>query len=515
MNGGAGGHSRWLRAPGWGRSGLLAVLLLAAAPAAAQQLRIGLNSDPDALDPTTSRTVAGRVVFTALCDKLIDLDANLDLVPQLATAWAWSEDGKALTLTLRQGVKFHDGETLDAAAVKYTIERSLTLPGSTRKSELGPVTGVEIVDTLTARIVLSAPFAPLAAQLADRAGMIVSPKAAIAAGGDFSKHPVCAGPYRFVERVAQDRIVLGRFADYWDAGAYHFDRVTYLPIPDASVRIANLRSGGIDIAETLLPSDVAAITADAKLSVMTGPSLAAVYLAINVGHGERAKTPLGQNAKLREALELAIDRTILNAVAFDGQFVPGNQTVPPGSRWYVKSLPVPGRDLARARALIREAGLERLRVRLTVPNTTTYLQSAQVLQSMVAEAGIDFDLAVTEVTTALSQWTAGDFEALLILWSGRVDPDGNLYTFNACDGALNGGSYCNPAVDRLLTEARTHIDFATRMGAYEQAARIYLAERPYIYLWHPALIYGVSRRLDGFRLVPDGMIRLGGLKARG
>jgi peptide/nickel transport system substrate-binding protein len=513
MNGGVGCGSRWLLASWW-RSLFLAILVLGAAPAAAQQLRIGLNSDPDALDPTTSRTVAGRVVFTALCDKLIDIDANLTLVPQLATAWTWSEDGKALTLTLRPGVKFHDGETLDAAAVKYTIERGLTLPGSTRKSELGPVTGVEIVDKLTARIVLLAPFAPLAAQLADRAGMIVSPKAASAAGGNFSQHPVCAGPYEFVERVAQDRIVLGRFADYWDAGSYHFDRVTYLPIPDASVRIANLRSGGIDIGESLLPSDVAAIKADSKLSVSSGPSLAAVYLAINVGHGERAKTPLGQNARLREALELAIDRKILNDVAFDGQFVAGNQTVPPGSRWYATSLPVPGRDLARARALLKEAGLQRLRIKLTVPNTTAYLQSAQILQSMVAEAGFDLDLAVTEVTTALTQWSAGDFEALLILWSGRVDPDGNLYSFTACDGALNGGSYCNPAVDRLLTAARTQIDFPARFAAYEQAAQIYLAERPYIYLWHPALIYGVSRRLEGFRLVPDGMIRLGGLKAR-
>jgi peptide/nickel transport system substrate-binding protein len=198
MDGGAGCESRWTLPFRW-HPLLLAALVLGAMPASAQQLRIGLNSDPDALDPTTSRTVAGRVVFTAMCDKLIDIDANLELVPQLATAWTWSEDGKALTLSLRPGVKFHDGEAFDAAAVKYTIERGLTLPGSTRKSELGPVTGVEIVDKLTARIVLSAPFAPLTAQLADRAGMVVSPKAASASGDDFSRHPVCTGPYQFVE----------------------------------------------------------------------------------------------------------------------------------------------------------------------------------------------------------------------------------------------------------------------------------------------------------------------------
>src|SRR3977135_697430 len=134
MDGGAGCESRWTLPFRW-HPLLLAALVLWAMPAAAQQLRIGLNSDPDALDPTTSRTVAGRVVFTAMCDKLIDIDANLELVPHASTAWTWSEDGKALPLSLRPGVKFHDGEAFDAAAVKYTIERGLTLPGSTRKSE--------------------------------------------------------------------------------------------------------------------------------------------------------------------------------------------------------------------------------------------------------------------------------------------------------------------------------------------------------------------------------------------
>src|SRR5512147_2895482 len=158
-------------------------LLLAAAAlasttlAAAQTLRFGLAEDPDVLDPTLARTFVGRIVFAALCDKLFDIDEHLNIVPQLATSYEWSPDSKALTLKVRPGVTFHDGEKLDAAAVKYNIERHKTMAGSNRRGELALVTTVDVVDPMTARINLSAPFSPLLAQLADRAGMMVSPKA--------------------------------------------------------------------------------------------------------------------------------------------------------------------------------------------------------------------------------------------------------------------------------------------------------------------------------------------------
>jgi len=191
----------------------LAPLLLAAG-ANAQTLRIGLAEDPDVLDPTLARTFVGRVVFAALCDKLVDIDDKLNIVPQLATSWQWSADGRALTMKIRPGVTFHDGEKLDAAAVKFNLERHKTMAGSTRRGELAPVTSVDAVDASTVRLNLNAPFAPLLAQLADRAGMMVSPKAAKAEGDKFGLKPVCAGPYKFVERVQQDRIVVEKFADY-------------------------------------------------------------------------------------------------------------------------------------------------------------------------------------------------------------------------------------------------------------------------------------------------------------
>ncbi len=224
-----------------------AVIALACGGAAAQTtLRIGLAEDPDILDPTLARTYVGRIVFASICDKLFDIDEKLNVVPQLALAHETSADGKTVTIRLRPGVKFHDGEPLDAEAAKFSLERHLTMPGSFRKPELAAVDHIEVVDPLTIRIVLKTPYSPLIAQLTDRAGMMVSPKAARQEGDRFGLKPVCAGPYRFVERVQQDRIVVEKFADYWNKDNVHIDRIVYLPIVDATVRLANLKSGGLD-----------------------------------------------------------------------------------------------------------------------------------------------------------------------------------------------------------------------------------------------------------------------------
>src|SRR2546423_12250332 len=224
-----------------------------------QTLRIGLAEDPDLLDPTMSRNFVGRIVFAGLCDKLFDLDEKLNIVPQLATSHEWSGENRTLTLKLRPGVTFHDGEKLDAAAVKFSLERHKNMAGSNRRGDLAPVASGDVVDVHTVRLNLSAPFAPLLAVLTDRAGMIVSPKAAQAAGDKFGARPVRARPFRFVERVAQDRIVLERFPEYWNRGAIHFDRIVYLPIVDSTVRLANLRSGQLDFIDRLAGSDVAGL----------------------------------------------------------------------------------------------------------------------------------------------------------------------------------------------------------------------------------------------------------------
>src|SRR5262245_40706349 len=228
------------------QGGVLASLLrvlLAAGPADAQKktLVIALNQDPDILDPTIARTYVGRIVFAAMCEKLYEIDENLNIHPQLAAEMPrFTDGGKTVTVKLRSGVKFNDGTPMDAAAVKFSLDRHRDMKGSTRKSELALVTEVEAPDPSTACIRRSKPFSPIVAALADRAGMPVSPTQAKKLDDKFGTAPVCVGPWAFTERVAQDRIVVDKSPHYFDPGQAKFDRLIFRIIADDNVRVANL-----------------------------------------------------------------------------------------------------------------------------------------------------------------------------------------------------------------------------------------------------------------------------------
>lgn len=493
---------------------LAAALMMSTAMATAAELRVGIASDPDALDPTTTSTLAARQVLTSLCDKLVDINEKSEIVPQLATGWTWSEDMKTLSLEIRQGATFHDGEKIDAEAVVYNLNRHLKMPGSTRASELSMIESVKAVGDYTVEISLPEPSVPLMAALAGTA-MMVSPAAAEKAGDKFSENPVCSGPYKFVERVPQDRVVVEKFADYWNADAYAVDRVTFLPIADSSVRLSNLRSGDIQVMERVLPSDVATIEQSPDLALASATGLGSFYIVINIagGDGSKTDTPLAKDVRVREALELAIDREALNQVANSGLFTTGNQPVPPTSPYYIKEIPIPERNVERARELVHEAtGGEPVSFTLLLPNIPAYRQYSEIIQSMAAEADINIELQMQETTTALANWASGDFEAFIIRWSGRADPDGNLYAFKACEGARNGSKYCNPEVDRWLDESRRLGDFESRYEAFKNAAEHYLADRPYIYLFHPTELTGIRSNLEGYVQYPDGLFRFANLK---
>jgi peptide/nickel transport system substrate-binding protein len=492
---------------------LLLLLGLSALAAQAQTLRVGLAEDPDVLDPTLARTFVGRIVFSALCDKLLEIDEKLNIVPQLATSYQWSADNKALTMKLRPGVTFHDGEKFDAAAVKFNIERHKTMPGSNRRGELAPVTSVDVLDPLTVRLNLSAPFSPLLSQLADRAGMMVSPKAAKAEGDKFGAHPVCSGPFKFVERVAQDRIVFERYQNYWNKAAIHFDKIIYTPIPDATVRLANLKSGQLDFIERVASSDMEKIRAEKKLKVSRITEIGYQGITINVGKSDQAKkNPLGSDPRVREAFELSLDRQGLVQVVMDNEATVGNQWVAPSNPYYAKNMPVPKRNIARAKELLKEAGVPHPSFTLVTPTTSDAQRIALVVQAMAREAGFDVKIQAAEFATSLDMADKGNFEAYVLAWSGRADPDGNLYSFDACKQPLNYAGYCDPAVDALLNESRSLREPAQRKKVYEQIAAKVLKDRPIVYLYHRNWLWAYNAKLSGVREIPDGLLRVDGLK---
>jgi len=492
-----------------------AMLLLASAGFACAQstLRIGLAEDPDILDPTLARTYVGRIVFASFCDKLFDIDEKLNVVPQLALSYDTAPDGLSVTIKLRPNVKFHDGEPFDAEAAKYSLNRHMTMSGSFRKPELAAVDHIEVVDPLTIKMILRVPFAPLIAQLTDRAGMMVAPKAAAEAGDKFGLHPVCAGPYKFVERVPQDRIVGEKFDDYWNKDNVHIDRVIYLPISDETVRLANLKSGGLDLIERAPAPDIKDIRADPKLKLATALGLGYMGIDINIGKGESANNPLGKLAAVRQALDAAIDREAINQVVFNGEFVPGNQWVNPENFYYQQNIPVPKRDVAKAKALLKQAGVTTpFDVDFMVPKGAEPQSVAEVVQAMAAEIGINFKIRVTEFATSLKAAEAGEYQAYLLDWSGRSDPDGNLYSFYKCKAPLNYTGLCDADVDTLLDQSRIPSDRAQRKAIYEKLTRLLvLDDETIIYLYHRRMLIAHTARLQGYRQLPDGMVRVVGL----
>ncbi len=477
----------------------------------AQTVRVGLNEDPDILDPVLSCTYVGRIVFASLCDKLFDISQDLDIVPQLATGYEFSADNLSLTIDIRDGVVFHDGTSLDAEAVKYNLDRAKNFPGSNRASEIEQLESVEVVDENTVRLAMSQPFAPILAQLADRAGMMVSPTAAEAAGENFGNAPVCAGPFSFVERVAQDRIVVERFENYWDAGSITLEQIIFLPIPDTSVRLANLQAGDLEMIERPAPTDLEAIRSDPNLELPTAPSLGYQGLTINLSNPEPLDTPLASSPQVREALELALDRSVINQAVFNGEYIVGNQAVPPSSLWYNEDYPVPERNVEQAQALLQEAGFERVAFEMMVGNDPQSVRLGEVIQALGTEAGFDISLRATEFASALDFQEAGDYEVFQVGWSGRLDPDGNIHQYNTCDGALNENGFCNKEVDALLNEARSVVDPAERKALYNQAGELYLPNRHIIYLYHQNLFFPHVAALTGFEAYPDGLIRWQGV----
>jgi peptide/nickel transport system substrate-binding protein len=479
-------------------------------------LTVALAEDPDALDPTLARTFVGRMVFLHMCEKLYDLNAKLQIVPQLAAAMpALSADKKTMTIRLRRGVRFNDGTPFNAQAVKISLDRHRNLRGSARASEISPITSVDTVGNYTVRLQLNARFSPLTAQLADRAGMIMSPKQLDALGDRFASNPVCVGGFRFVSRTAGDRIVLDKSPFYYARSKVKLNQIVFRIITDTSARAANLRSHDIDVLDRIASTDLPAIQRDKSLRVVKSTSIGYQGISINVGNKNgigkpfaNVGTPLASKQFIRQAFELSLDRNTINRVVFGGTVVPGCLPVPRASPYYDPSIKCPARNIARARQLLQRAGAQTpVTVRVMIGTDQVAARLGQVIQSMAGEAGFRVELQPTEFVTALRRQDQGNYDSFAVGWSGRVDPDGNIYQFVHSKGSLNNLGWSSPRMDLLLDNARKAATLKARKKLYSSVFKILRSQLPLIYLWNPVNRHGVTATVKGVQTYGDGLIR--------
>jgi peptide/nickel transport system substrate-binding protein len=479
-------------------------------------MTVALAEDPDLLDPTLARTFVGRIVFANLCEKLYDVNEKLEIVPQLAASMPKiANGGRTVTIDMRQGLKFNDGTTLDARAVKTSLDRHRTLEASSRASELEPVRAVRVVDSDTVQLRLDGPYAPLTAQLADRSGMVMSPAQLDKLGDKFSDQPVCVGPFEFVRRAEGDRIELRKASDYYDAAKVKLDRLVFRIIEEGSARSANLRSGDVNVAERLDPTDLAAVRADTNLQLLDRTSLGYQGITINIGNKnglgkdfQNVGTALAEEKALRQAFRLSLDRDAINKVVFQGNYVPGCGPLSPVSPYFDRSFKCPARDLARAKQLVAQSGVPTpVTVRMMLNTDATTLRLGQTIQAMAKEAGFNVRLQPTEFTTALDKGDAGDYDTFQVGWSGRIDPDGNIQQFVGTTGSQNMSGFSDETLDELLDRGRTELDRAERTRIYRQATEAILDESPLIYLYHDKYFTGAGNDVTGLQFFGDGLLR--------
>ncbi len=482
-------------------------------------LTIGLAEDPDALDPTLARTFVGRMIFMHMCEKLYDIDSHLNIVPQLAASMpTFSTNKRTVTIKLRTGLKFNDGTTLDAAAVKMSLDRHKTLPRSARASELSPVTSIDTPSNNTVVLHLANRYAPITAQLADRSGMVMSPKALNDLGANFATNPVCVGPFMFKDRTAGDHITLVKSPYYYGKKKVHLDQITFRIMTDPAARSQNLRSHDIDVEDRIPSTELQGIMHDSTLRVAKSISIGYQGITVNIGNKnglnktyENIGTQFAKSATLRQAFELALDRTAINKVVFGGTQKPSCFPFPAASPYAAAQKGIPchlkGSPTAAKAAFQRSGASAPVDVHLTIGTDPIAARLGAVIQAAEKPIGFNVILEPTEFTTALNRADAGKFDSFAVGWSGRVDPDGNFYQFVNTKGSQNDSGYSNPVVDKATNQGRAVLKLSKRIGYYHTALVQVMKDLPLIYLYSPINRFGVSKTVGGVQIYGDGLIR--------
>jgi peptide/nickel transport system substrate-binding protein len=442
-----------------------------------------LENDVIDFDPMMSRAFVDRNAHYQIYDSLVRVDQNGKIIPWLADKWDTSSDGKQVTFTLHPNVKYHDGTAFDAESVKWNIDRYRTTDASARKGELAPVASVDVVDPLTVRFNLSTPFSPLLAQLVDRAGMMVSRAVAESAGQDFTRKAFKAGtgPFILAEAVKDDHITLQKNPNWWgkDSNGNQLpllDTIIIKPITNSDVRLTNLRTGDAQIANNISPKDISSVKNDSTLSYQEVPGLAWDSLVTN-----RKEGFIFNDARYVKAVSMAVDRQELLQKAFFGVGTVGYGAVaPPQFAYDANFKPFEKPDVDGAKQLVQQVGKGPLSFEFLVSSgDPALLQQAQLIQAQLKKADIDAQISTLEFAQILQQQTDHTYKGMTYVgWSGRIDPDGNVYDFNYTNRPNNDTSYSNPDVDKLLDAQRQTTDEAQRTDALRKAEQIYVVDDP-------------------------------------
>jgi peptide/nickel transport system substrate-binding protein len=498
----------------------IALALVVLGPAAARTpakyggtLVVGMNAgDPGNLDPTLGRGAVNEI-FLAMCQRLYEYGAKLQLVPVLAAAVpVLSKDKLSYTIQLRQGIQFNDGTPFNAQAVVTTVQRNMTLPGSTALSKYADVDSVTQSGPYTVVYHLKARDSTFEGN-----PNVLSPAALDKLGDNFGANPVCVGPFMFDHRVAGDNITLIKSPYYYDKGNIYLDKIVYKPMLDATAAAAALKAGDIQAFDNVSTADLDGVRQTSSLRVIQAYNLGWTGILINIGNKNgvlnlpytNMGTPLASSAKLRLAFEEAIDRNTLNKVVFDGlEQVSCTEIPPANTAWYdATKIPCTPYNPVDAKKLVAASGFPNPTVHLLLVGTTDNLRKAQFIQAQEAVVGIKVVIDATDIPTATARRISGNFDANLAGFvPGNVDPTGMIKLDTS--GSSNYGGYSNPRLDLILSIGLKATSIKARSTLYRAAQQIIASDRPYIPLYNPIIFAGVSANVTGVQLDYRGVLNV-------
>ncbi len=482
------------------------------------------SGDSVNLDP--SNATDGESFYVARCvlDTLVDYeDDNTNVIPGLAKSWeAKDEEGLVWEFKLREGIKFHDGTDFNAQAVKFNFDRWMYEDNEYRNEGEnfeywgymfggypGVVKEVRVVDDYTVEIELKEPSAPFISNLAMPSFGIMSPKALKDYGKDIFKNPVGTGPFKFVEWLKDDKIVLEKNADYW-RGEPKLDKLVFRSIPDNSARLLELQSGTIDIMIGVSPDDAQIVKDDPNLKLYLRPSMNVGYLAMNM-----LKEPFN-NDKVRKAINHAVNKEAIIEAFYAGLAEPSKNPIPPSLWGYNDDIEEYEYNPEKAKELLAEAGYpDGFKTTLwAMPVARPYMpqpkEIATALQQQLAAVGIETEIVTMDWATYLQKGQNGEHDLYLLGWTGdNGDPDNFMYVLLDKDNAVKGSAgnvsfYKSDELHEVLIAAQQEINKDKRAELYKEAQEIIHNDAPWAPLVHSTPPIAARKEVKNYIPHPTG-----------
>ncbi len=467
-----------------------------AAPEVAKDtLNIALSTDITSLDPQGHNDISSEKISFLLFNRLFKLNTDFEVVPDLAESWEQPSDTEWV-IKIKEGVLFHDGSEMKASDVKYSLERSMTMPKV--QHVLAEVDSIEVVDDYTVKITTKTAFAPFLFTLV-HAGASILPEAYVESGDEFSM-PIGSGPYKFVEWVSGDKVALVKNEDYYDADNMgQMNEIVFKVIPEGTSRTIALETGEVDVVFELPSNDVGKVEEASDLKMYTSPSTRIDYLGMNT-----QMAPF-DNQLVRQAFNYAVDKESVMLVAIDGTGVPTESILAPSMLGYKAAGYT--YDPEKAKELLAEAGYPDGFDMVLWASGDQRKRMAEVIQANLMDVGITATIEMLEWGTYIDALMAGEGQAFVMGWTSNPDPDSTLTPlyYSGSVGGMNFTRIVDDKIDELIMAGRVEMDLQKRIEIYNELHAYGMEKAPLVPLFTKNNLVGANAALSGVEMSPQGL----------